>query len=125
MLLSMTGYGKAEAIINNKKIHVEIKSLNSKNIDIQTHLASLYISKDLEIRSYLSQRLIRGKVDFSLWTEDLDASQTVTLNEDIIHAYVEQIKREREHRSAHRQLVGGIKQDARHITTTCSAGNNR
>ena len=86
MLLSMTGYGKAEAIINNKKIHVEIKSLNSKNIDIQTHLASLYISKDLEIRSYLSQRLIRGKVDFSLWTEDLDASQTVTLNEDIIHA---------------------------------------
>ena len=93
MLLSMTGYGKAEAIINNKKIHVEIKSLNSKNIDIQTHLASLYISKDLEIRSYLSQRLIRGKVDFCLWTEDLDASQTVTLNEDIIHAYVEQIKR--------------------------------
>ena len=93
MLLSMTGYGKAEAIINNKKIHVEIKSLNSKNIDIQTHIASLYISKDLEIRSYLSQRLIRGKVDFCLWTEDLDASQTVTLNEDIIHAYVEQIKR--------------------------------
>ena len=93
MLLSMTGYGKAEAIINNKKIHIEIKSLNSKNIDIQTHIASLYISKDLEIRSYLSQRLIRGKVDFCLWTEDLDASQTVTLNEDIIHAYVEQIKR--------------------------------
>jgi len=93
MILSMTGYGKAETIINNKKIHVEIKSLNSKNIDIQTRIAPLYISKDLDIRSYLSQKLIRGKVDFCLWTEDLDASQAVTLNEGIIHAYIEQIKR--------------------------------
>ena len=58
MILSMTGYGKAETIVNDKKIHVEIKSLNSKNIDISTHLSSIFQSKDLEIRTYLIQNLI-------------------------------------------------------------------
>ena len=92
MILSMTGYGKAETIVNNKKIHVEIKSLNSKNIDISTHLSSIFQSKDLEIRTYLIQILIRGKIDLYVWAEDLSSLQNTTLSEDVIHSYIEQIK---------------------------------
>ena len=87
----MTGYGKAETIVNDKKIHVEIKSLNSKNIDISTHLASIFFSKDLEIRSYLTQTLVRGKIDLYLWSEDICPAQNTLLNEEIIHSYIEQI----------------------------------
>ena len=93
MILSMTGYGKAETIVNEKKIHVEIKSLNSKNIDITTHIASLFLSKELEIRSYLTQRLIRGKIDFYLWSEDINTTQNTTFNETFIHSYIEQINK--------------------------------
>ena len=89
----MTGYGKAETIVNEKKIHVEIKSLNSKNIDITTHIASLFLSKELEIRSYLTQRLIRGKIDFYLWSEDINTTQNTTFNETFIHSYIEQINK--------------------------------
>lgn len=92
MLLSMTGYGKAETTFNNKRIHVEIKSLNSKNIDISTRLSSLFFSKDLEIRNYLTHCLIRGKVDFSLWIDDLNTTQSTTINSDMVHSYVTQIK---------------------------------
>ena len=92
MLLSMTGYGKAETILNNKKIHVEIKTLNSKNIDISTHIAPLYFSKDLEIRAYLTKELTRGKVDFNLWVEDLNSIPNTSINPEVIRSYMEQIK---------------------------------
>ena len=92
MLQSMTGYGKAETILKNKKIHIEIKTLNSKNIDISTHITSQYFSKDLEIRAYLTQKLIRGKVDFNLWVEDLSSAPSATINAEVVHAYIEQIK---------------------------------
>ena len=92
MLLSMTGYGKAEKIINNRKIHIEIKALNSKNIDIVIHISSYFFSKELEIRSVLTQELVRGKIDFNLWMEELGCTQNTTINKDVIASYVEQIK---------------------------------
>ena len=69
MIQSMTGFGKAEAVIDNKTIHVEIKSLNSKNADIQTRIAPIFREKDIEIRQLLASRLVRGKIDFSIWVE--------------------------------------------------------
>ena len=69
MIQSMTGYGKATAIFSDKKIHVEIKSLNSKAMDLSTRIAPLYRGKEMEIRSMVSTCLERGKVDFCLWIE--------------------------------------------------------
>mgnify|MGYP003088365846 CR=1 FL=1 len=69
MIQSMTGYGKAEAHCNGKKIHIEIKSLNSKALDLSARIAPLYREKEIEIRKYLVQALERGKVDFSIWVE--------------------------------------------------------
>ena len=67
MILSMTGYGKAVATFNEKKISVEIKSLNSKALDRSTRVAPLYREKEMEIRQMIQQKVIRGKVDFAIW----------------------------------------------------------
>ena len=69
MILSMTGYGRTVAEYNGKKINIEIKSLNSKSLDLSTRIASLYREKEMEIRQKIQKRLTRGKVDFSLWIE--------------------------------------------------------
>ncbi|MDO4194932.1 MAG: YicC/YloC family endoribonuclease, partial [Prevotellaceae bacterium] len=69
MILSMTGYGKAVVAFNEKKINVEVKSLNSKSLDLSTRIAPLYREKEMEIRQLIQQKVIRGKVDFSLWVE--------------------------------------------------------
>ena len=69
MIQSMTGYGRATATCKGKKIHVEIKSLNSKTLDLSTRIAPLYREKEMEIRQTITARLIRGKVDFSIWIE--------------------------------------------------------
>lgn len=93
MVLSMTGFGKAETEFQNQKIHVEIKTLNSKNIDISTHIAPRFMEKDLEIRTLLTDRLVRGKVDITLWVEDINLAQSATINADIVAAYVGQIRK--------------------------------
>lgn len=93
MVLSMTGFGKAEAEYQNQKIHVEIKSLNSKNMDINTHISPRYAEKDLSVRTLLTERLVRGKVDFTLWTEDINLAQSAPVNADVVAAYVGQIRR--------------------------------
>ena len=67
MILSMTGYGKAVATFGTKKICTEIKSLNSKAMDLSTRIAPLYREKEMEIRTLIAQQLERGKIDFSLW----------------------------------------------------------
>ncbi|KAA6306366.1 hypothetical protein EZS27_041979, partial [termite gut metagenome] len=72
MIQSMTGYGKASKELSDKKINVEIKSLNSKAMDLSTRIASSYREKELEIRNEISKVLERGKVDFSLWIEKKD-----------------------------------------------------
>ena len=93
MILSMTGYGKAVVAFNEKKINVEVKSLNSKSLDISTRIAPLYREKEMELRQKIQQVLIRGKVDFSLWI-DRDASLDATpINADTVRFYYDQIKR--------------------------------
>ena len=86
MIQSMTGYGKATAIFGEKKINVEIKSLNSKAMDLSTRIAPLYREKEMEIRNMISKSLERGKVDFSLWIEK-DVSDIPTLKPEIIYFF--------------------------------------
>lgn len=92
MILSMTGYGKAVTEFSDKKITVEIKALNSKSIDINTRLPYLYKEKDLEIRKILSERLQRGKIDFTVTTEIISAGKAQEINPDIILGYINEFK---------------------------------
>ncbi|WP_167609754.1 YicC/YloC family endoribonuclease [Maribellus sediminis] len=87
MIKSMTGFGKAEFEVNNKKITIEIKSLNSKQIDINTRTPALYREKDIEIRKALSEKLIRGKVDLNIYMENLGEESNSKINEPILKAY--------------------------------------
>lgn len=92
MIQSMTGYGKADALFSEKKIHVEIKSLNSKSLDLSMRLAGLYREKEMEIRQYISQQLERGKVDFTIWVEKDVTTQTPSINEEVVNKYIQQIR---------------------------------
>ena len=91
MIQSMTGFGKAEAMIDNKTIHVEIKSLNSKSADIQTRIAPLFREKDIEIRQMLANKLIRGKIDFAIWIEKDVATDAQIINASLVENYHQQI----------------------------------
>ena len=92
MIQSMTGYGKATATFGEKKINVEIKSLNSKAMDLSTRIAPLYREKEMEIRTLITKTLERGKVDFSIWIEK-DAAETATpINAALVENYYQQIK---------------------------------
>ncbi len=88
----MTGYGKSVVTFNEKKIHVEIKSLNSKALDLSTRIAPLYREKEMEIRQTISQTLKRGKVDFSIWIEKDAAADATPINEALVDNYYRQIK---------------------------------
>lgn len=93
MIQSMTGYGKATAELSDKKINVEIKSLNSKAMDLSTRIAPLYREKEIEIRNEIAKALGRGKVDFSLWIDKKDACELITpINQDVVVAYYERIR---------------------------------
>lgn len=93
MILSMTGYGKAVVAFKEKKINVEVKSLNSKSLDLSTRIAPLYREKEMELRQKIQQVLLRGKVDFSLWVEK-EASQDATpINADTVRFYYDEINR--------------------------------
>ncbi|MEA3504478.1 MAG: YicC/YloC family endoribonuclease [Bacteroidota bacterium] len=92
MLQSMTGYGKAEKEYNGKKITVELKTLNSKQIDINTRMSGAFRSKDLEIRKYLSKRLHRGKLDFSIYVENFGSKSNYTINKELAKQYYNELK---------------------------------
>ena len=92
MIQSMTGYGKAVVAYNGKKINVEIKSLNSKTLDISTRIAPLYREKEMELRQMIAQELIRGKVDFSLWIEKDAAVDAIPINGALVENYYHQIQ---------------------------------
>ena len=92
MILSMTGYGKAVVTYKEKKINVEIKSLNSKNFDLSTRIAPLYREKEMEVRQTLANLLERGKVDFSLWIEKDAALDAIPINVQLVKNYYQQIK---------------------------------
>jgi uncharacterized protein (TIGR00255 family) len=83
----MTGFGKSAFEINNKKVTVEIKSLNSKQSDISTRIPPLYREKELEIRRELSDRLVRGKIDFTVYVENLGESGSAVINSGVVKGY--------------------------------------
>ena len=92
MILSMTGYGKAVATYGTKKIYAEVKSLNSKAIDLSTRIAPLYREKEMEIRTLIAQQLERGKIDFSLWIEEESTALATPINKALVESYYQQIK---------------------------------
>ncbi|MGX8683206.1 MAG: YicC/YloC family endoribonuclease [Bacteroidales bacterium] len=92
MILSMTGYGKVIVDLPEKKVNIEIKSLNSKAMDLSTRMASLYREKEMEVRNLIAKQLERGKVDFSLWIEKKDtADVTVPINQSAMAAYYKRL----------------------------------
>ena len=92
MIRSMSGFGKTEFEVGTKKITLEIKSLNSKQLDINTRVPSMYREKDLEIRRLISEMLIRGKVDFAIYLDNLGTESTSRVNAAIIKDYFKQLK---------------------------------
>ncbi|MBR8705993.1 hypothetical protein IX307_002350 [Bacteroides pyogenes] len=93
MIQSMTGYGKATAELPDKKINVEIKSLNSKAMDLSTRIAPAYREKEMEIRNEISKVLERGKVDFSMWIEKKEGAENDTpINQSVVEGYYKQIQ---------------------------------
>lgn len=92
MLKSMTGFGKATKEINNKTITVEIRSLNSKNVDLSLRMSSIYRDKELELRNELSKLLERGKVDLSVYVESKTIETPVEINLDLAKAYYAKLK---------------------------------
>ena len=88
----MTGYGKAVVAFKEKKINVEVKSLNSKSLDLSTRIAPLYREKEMEIRQMVTKALERGKVDFSIWIEREAGSDATPINAALVENYYQQIK---------------------------------
>jgi uncharacterized protein (TIGR00255 family) len=88
----MTGYGKASATFGDKKINAEIKSLNSKALDLSTRIAPLYREKEMEIRNLIAKSLERGKVDFSLWVEKEASTAAAQINIPLVQAYDAQMR---------------------------------
>ena len=88
----MTGYGKAIAELPQKKITIEIKSLNSKQLDLNTKLPWLYKEKEPDIRNLISQRLDRGKIDFSIYCDMLDDEVVTVINKSAVRNYYNQFK---------------------------------
>lgn len=93
MIKSMTGFGKSEFEVNNKKINIEIKSLNSKQTDINTRIPALYREKDIQIRRTLTDKLVRGKIDLNIYVENLGDESNSKINEPILKSYFEHLKK--------------------------------
>ncbi len=89
----MTGYGKAESILPDKKLTIEIRSLNSKQLDTNTRLPSLYKEKEIEIRKLIASALERGKVECSLFYEQASETSSGAINDVVVKAYYEQLNR--------------------------------
>ncbi len=92
MIHSMTGYGKTVLQFPTKKISLEIKSLNSKNLDLNTRMPSVYREKELHIRKLIANKLVRGKVDFSLYLEITGEETSTQVNKPVVKKYIEQLK---------------------------------
>lgn len=88
----MTGYGKAVVVFKDKKINAEIKSLNSKQLDLLTRIAPLYREKEMEIRQLIATKLERGKVDFALWIEKDTGIDPTPVNAALVENYYQQLK---------------------------------
>jgi len=91
MIQSMTGYGKAECLFQDKKVTIEVRSLNSKQLDTSTRLPTLYKEKELEIRQYIAKILNRGKVECSIYYELSEDAPSGVINEQVVKGYYEQL----------------------------------
>jgi len=89
----MTGFGKAEFEVNNKKFILELKALNSKQIDINARIPSVYREKEIEIRKELAEKLVRGKVDLTIYVENHGEESNSKINEPILKGYFESLKK--------------------------------
>ncbi|MGB1042090.1 MAG: YicC/YloC family endoribonuclease [Tenacibaculum sp.] len=92
MIQSMTGYGKSVLHLPSKKVTIEIKSLNSKNLDLNTRIPSYYKEKELSVRKKLASNLVRGKVDFSIYVEMTADETSTTINKAVVTNYVDQLR---------------------------------
>lgn len=92
MIQSMTGFGKNVIQLPTKKITVELKSLNSKNLDLNARMPSVYREKELELRNIIARSLVRGKIDFGLFIEITGEETSTQLNEGVVKQYIEQLK---------------------------------
>ncbi len=92
MIYSMTGYGKAVALFNDRKICVEVRSLNGKAMDLSTRISPQFKGYEMDIRARLASRLERGKVDFTLWVELNEKADTPSINQAVMQGYLEQMR---------------------------------
>lgn len=92
MIHSMTGYGKSVVQLPTKKISIELKSLNSKNLDLNARMPSIYREKELPLRKLIAKELDRGKVDFSIYAETTAEDTSAKINTPVVKQYIEQLK---------------------------------
>ncbi|MEP3208257.1 MAG: YicC/YloC family endoribonuclease [Maribacter sp.] len=91
MIQSMTGFGRHVIQLPSKKITVELKSLNSKNLDLNARMPSAYREKELELRKIIASSLVRGKVDFGLYLETTGGETSAQINEEVVRTYMKQL----------------------------------
>ncbi|MEY3200385.1 MAG: hypothetical protein RJA13_2343 [Bacteroidota bacterium] len=104
MLLSMTGFGKATGTYQSKKVSIEIRSLNSKTLDLNVRIASAYRELEPEIRKMISEQMDRGKVDVSIQIDSTGDTKNFTVNKDLARAYYADLK-------AVNELIGETTED--------------
>ena len=92
MIQSMTGFGKSVLSLTDKHISIEIKSLDSKSIDINTRIPQAYREKELDFRKLIAEQLLRGKVDFSIFVENTGTQTPSKINPNIVKSYIEQMR---------------------------------
>ncbi|MDU1891803.1 MAG: YicC/YloC family endoribonuclease [Dysgonomonas sp.] len=92
MIQSMTGFGKSTTELNARKVTVEIKSLNSKQLDLSVRMPNLYKENEMSVRNLLSRELERGKVDFLIYIENIGTETTSQINHNLLEGYYNQIK---------------------------------
>tara|TARA_R110002072_G_scaffold37715_9_gene109907 strand:- start:2313 stop:3179 length:867 start_codon:yes stop_codon:yes gene_type:complete len=92
MIQSMTGYGKSVLHLSDKKVTIEVKSLNSKNLDLNVRIPSYYREKELNVRKELASKLVRGKVDFSIYVEMTADETSTTVNKGVVAEYMQQLR---------------------------------
>lgn len=91
MILSMTGYGKATVELDSEKIHVEIKSLNSKSLDLNTRIAPVFREKEMELRGIVAKAMERGKVDLTIWIDKEGAAAATPIQTDLVKSYYQRL----------------------------------
>ncbi|RLJ65505.1 uncharacterized protein (TIGR00255 family) [Lacinutrix venerupis] len=92
MIHSMTGYGKSVLQLPTKKITIELKSLNSKNLDLNARMPSIYREKELHLRKLMAKELTRGKIDFSIYVEATAEDTSTKINTPVVKQYIQQLK---------------------------------